>query len=300
MPRWTLAVVKSLCETCDTLCPNATLKQQWPPTYCQNSFRALLIVTLERKHLVKIKPCRLNSLVLLQKTFLTCDFLETTGLCNLPGKSWWNYWPWLGAPQVWFTDFRRTSCTPKAASRRYIAPIASLGKKTQLQNLNRRTIITMRLPLNKTHYATVIWRGAFILCFVCVIRTESHTFQACLKLNKFDCSETAVLTATCTNMACSARQKLLPSTSDLCHVVSIWPLRSLGRHTTQLFYTMYCIFRDIFSPVRVANRGLCAVGHSQATRIVDLFGSFFGRKYFENLWQVTTWVCMEAFSDNIG
>jgi hypothetical protein len=61
-----------------------------------------------------------------------------------------------------------------------------------------------------------------------------------------------------------------------------------GTAYTQLFYTMYCIFRDIFSPVRVANRGLCAVGHSQATRIVDLFGSFFGRKYFENLWQVTT------------
>ena len=61
-----------------------------------------------------------------------------------------------------------------------------------------------------------------------------------------------------------------------------------GTAYTQLFYTRYCIFRDIFSPVRVANRGLCAVGHSQATRIVDFFGSFFGRKYFENLWQVTT------------
>lgn len=104
----------------------------------------------------------------------------------------------------------------------------------------------MRLPLNKTHYATVIWRGAFILCFVCVIRTESHTFQACLKLNKFDCSETAVLTATCTNMACSARQKLLPSTSDLCHVVSIWPLRSLGRHTRSFSTRCIAYFGTFF------------------------------------------------------
>ena len=180
MPRWNLAVVKSLCETCDTetvpechvelaMAPYVLPKQfqgivnryPWTETLCKNQAMSAEFPCPAAKNVFNLRfPGDYWSL-----QFTGEKLVELLALTGSPASLIY----WLSQ-----NILHTKSCIQKVHCAHCIP-----WKKPQLQNLNRRTIITMRLPLNKTHHATVIWRGAFILCFVvCVIRTcESHTFH---------------------------------------------------------------------------------------------------------------------------